>query len=88
MRVSVFIITTGSNKAAEKFFPIYIQMHFHSKMFERKITTGSDKAPVQRAKQTRGWELVRPSLELRSCLSSPLFFHKAADTMLSNHCIR
>jgi len=36
MRVSVFIITKGSDKAPEKKIPIHIQMHFHSRMFMRE----------------------------------------------------
>lgn len=52
----------------------------------KEVTTGSEKAPVQRAKQTRGWGFERPNLELISCLSSPDFFLKAVERMVSSHC--
>lgn len=47
---------------------------------------GSETAPVQRAKQTRGWNCWRENFELMSCLSSPDLFHNAVDRMVSNHC--
>lgn len=53
---------------------------------KQELTTGSEKAPVQRAKQIRGWEFGRPNFALRICLSSQDFFLKAAERMVSSHC--
>jgi len=57
------------------------------KVNERRITTGSDNAPVQRAKQTRGSKSVIHNFDLISCFSSPFFFLRAADIKLSSHCL-
>lgn len=53
---------------------------------EVEVTTGSENAPVQRAKQTSGWENGRPNFELINCLSSPDFFLNAVERMVSSHC--
>lgn len=50
------------------------------------FTIGSEAAPVQRAKQIRGWGLGRPNFVLILCLSCPDLFLKAADTIVSSHC--
>lgn len=46
---------------------------------------GSETAPVQRVKHTRGWEFRSPNFELMYCLSSPDFFLKAVDRIVSSH---
>lgn len=43
---------------------------------------------MQREKQTSAWGSDGPNLELISCLSSPDFFRKAVERMVSNHCTK
>lgn len=53
---------------------------------DKRVTTGSENAPVQRAKQASGSDLGRPKFELISCFSSPDFFLKAVERIDSSHC--